>query len=89
MSSRRATALEMSEDGYAHVRAGIFVLHTLCETHRATGYGAFGHEYDGRVLALTETVLDKFGKLIDLSRDLRDDGSFCSGGDRTVERELA
>ena len=86
---RGAAALEVTEDGHAHVIVGIFLFHALGEAHGAAGDGGFGDEHDRRVLRFAEAVLDQFRELVDVGRDLRDDCCLGSGGDGAVEGEEA
>lgn len=55
---RATTALQVTEDGYAYVILGVFVLYTLCIVHCTAGQFTFGYQYDTAVLGFPETVLD-------------------------------
>ena len=79
----------MTENRHTHVIARILVLDTVGHAHRTTGHGAFRHKHYRRVLALAETVLDKFSQLVDFCRDLRDDSGLSTGSNRAIESEEA
>ena len=77
---RRATAaLQVTEDGYAYVILGVFVLYTLCIVHCTAGQFTLGYQYDTAILGFPETVLDEFFQLVHFRTEFRDNGCFCSG----------
>ena len=77
---RATTALQVTEDGYAYVILGVFVLYTLCIVHCTAGQFTLGYQYDTAVLGFPETVLDEFFQLVHFRTEFRDNGCFCSGG---------
>ena len=79
----------MTEDSYAHVVLRILVFHALGKSHCTACDGAFSHKHNRGVLALAESALDKLGKLIDLCRNLGNDGSLGTCGDSAVESKEA
>ena len=83
---RATTALQVTEDGYAYVILGVFVLYTLCIVHCTAGQFTLGYQYDTAVLGFPETVLDEFFQLVHFRTEFRDNGCFCSGGDGGGQR---
>ena len=77
----------MAQNGYPHVVLRILFLYALGQVHGSTGDGAFGHEYDTTVLRFAESVFNQFFELVDLGRNLGNDGGLGSGSDSTVEGE--
>ena len=71
----RTSALDVTEDGDAHLVLRILLLHPFGEPHGSPRHFAFGHEYDAAAFALAETVLNEFGQLVYLGGDFRYDGS--------------
>ena len=51
---RATTALQVTEDGYAYVILGVFVLYTLCIVHCTAGQFTLGYQYDTAVLGFPE-----------------------------------
>ena len=79
----------MAEDRNANVVLRILVLNTFGKAHSAAGDRTFGNKHNRRVLALSESVFDEFGKLVNLGRNFWNDGSFATRSDGTVESQEA
>ena len=57
--------------------------------HGASGQLAFGYQHDATALRFFETVVDELFQLVHFGAEFRDDGSFGTSSDGTVQSQEA